>query len=82
MTPPGNDRILGATVVGVHAGDVLHELVVAAKHGVGLAKLSSTIHAYPTLSQSVQRVGDLYQKGRLSPNVSKLFRWLYRVRRS
>jgi pyruvate/2-oxoglutarate dehydrogenase complex dihydrolipoamide dehydrogenase (E3) component len=82
VTPPGKDRILGATVVGVHAGDVLHELVVAAKHGVGLAKLSATIHAYPTLSQSVQRVGDLYQKGRLSPSISKIFRWLYRVRRS
>lgn len=81
VTPPGKDRILGATVVGVHAGDVLHELVVAAKYEVGLAQLSSTIHAYPTLSQSVQRVGDLYQKGRLTPTVAKIFRWLYRIRR-
>jgi len=82
VTPPGKDRILGATVVGVHAGDVLHELVVAGKYGVGLAKLSSTIHAYPTLSQSVQRVGDLFQKGRLTPTIAKIFRWVYRARRS
>lgn len=81
LTPPGKDQILGATVVGVHAGDVLHELVVAAKHGIGLAKLSSTIHAYPTLSQSVQRVADIYQRGRLTPTVAKIFRWLYRIRR-
>ncbi len=82
LTPPGKDTILGATVVGVHAGDILHELVVAAKHGVGLSKLSGTIHAYPTLSQCVQRVGDAYQKTRLTPRVAGLFRWLYRRRRS
>jgi pyruvate/2-oxoglutarate dehydrogenase complex dihydrolipoamide dehydrogenase (E3) component len=82
VTPPGKDRILGATVVGLHAGDVLHELVVAGRHGVGLAKLSSTIHAYPTLSQSVQRVGDLFQRSRLTPRVSRIFQWLYRLRRS
>jgi pyruvate/2-oxoglutarate dehydrogenase complex dihydrolipoamide dehydrogenase (E3) component len=82
LTPPGKDRILGATVVGAHAGDILHELVVAAKHGVGLSKLSGTIHAYPTFSQCVQRVGDAYQKTRLTPKVAGIFRWLYRRRRS
>jgi pyruvate/2-oxoglutarate dehydrogenase complex dihydrolipoamide dehydrogenase (E3) component len=82
LAPPGKDKILGATVVGVHAGDVLHELVVAAKHGVGLSKLSATIHAYPTLSQSVQRVADTYQRTKLTPRVAGIFRWLYRRRRS
>jgi pyruvate/2-oxoglutarate dehydrogenase complex dihydrolipoamide dehydrogenase (E3) component len=82
LTPPGKDRILGATIVGVHAGDILHELVVAAKHGVGLSRLSGTIHAYPTLSQSVQRVSDAYQRTRLTPRVAGIFRWLYRLRRS
>jgi pyruvate/2-oxoglutarate dehydrogenase complex dihydrolipoamide dehydrogenase (E3) component len=82
LTPPGKDRILGATVVGLHAGDVLHELVVAGKHGIGLSRLSATIHAYPTLSQSVQRVGDQFQKTRLTPRVAGIFRWLYRWRRS
>ncbi|MFQ5793215.1 MAG: dihydrolipoyl dehydrogenase family protein [Acidobacteriota bacterium] len=82
LTRRGKDKILGATVVGVHAGDVLHELVVAGKHGIGLSQLSSTIHAYPTLSQCVQRVGDLYQKTRITPRVAGVFRWLYRRRRS
>jgi pyruvate/2-oxoglutarate dehydrogenase complex dihydrolipoamide dehydrogenase (E3) component len=82
LTPPGKDKILGATVVGMHGGDVLHELVVAAKHGVGLSKLSGTIHAYPTLAQSVQRVGDAFQRTRLTPRVAGIFRWLYRWRRS
>lgn len=81
LTSPGKDRILGATVVGVHAGEVLHELVLAGKNGIGLAQLSSTIHAYPTFSQSVQRVADLYQKRRLTPTVAKIFSWLFRIRR-
>jgi pyruvate/2-oxoglutarate dehydrogenase complex dihydrolipoamide dehydrogenase (E3) component len=81
LTARGADRILGATVVGVHAGDVLHEIVVAAKHGIGLSKLSGTIHAYPTLSSSVQRVADSFQRTKLTPRVARIFRWLYRWRR-
>jgi pyruvate/2-oxoglutarate dehydrogenase complex dihydrolipoamide dehydrogenase (E3) component len=81
VTAAGKDRILGATVVGSQAGNVLHELLIAGKYGIGLAQLSSTIHAYPTLSQGVQRVGDLYQKKRLTPTVAKIFTWLYRTRR-
>jgi pyruvate/2-oxoglutarate dehydrogenase complex dihydrolipoamide dehydrogenase (E3) component len=82
LTPPRKDKILGATVVGAHGGDVLQELVVAGKHGIGLSRLSGTIHAYPTLAQSVQRVADSYQKTRLTPRVAGIFRWLYRWRRS
>ena len=82
LTRAGKDSILGATVVGVHAGEVMHEVLVAAKHGIGLSKLSATIHAYPTLSSSVQRVADSFQKTRLTPTAMKLFRWLYRRRRN
>ncbi len=82
LTEPGKDRILGATVVGVHAGEVIHEVLVAAKHGIGLSKLSATIHAYPTLSSSVQRVADQFQRTRLTPRLAAIFRWLYRRRRS
>jgi pyruvate/2-oxoglutarate dehydrogenase complex dihydrolipoamide dehydrogenase (E3) component len=77
----GKDRILGATVVGARAGEVMHELLVAAKHGIGLSRLSATIHAYPTYSSSVQRVADAFQKTKLTPRVAGLFRWLYRRRR-
>jgi pyruvate/2-oxoglutarate dehydrogenase complex dihydrolipoamide dehydrogenase (E3) component len=82
LTPRGKDAILGATVVGAHAGEVMHELLVAAKHGIGLSKLSGTVHAYPTYSSSVQRVADSFQKTRLTPRVARAFRWLYRWRRS
>ena len=82
LTEAGKDKILGATVAGVHAGEVMHEVLVAAKHGIGLSKLSATIHAYPTLSSSVQRVADAFQKTRLTPTVASIFKWLYRRRRS
>ena len=82
LTEAGKDKILGATVTGVHAGEVIHEVLVAAKHGIGLSKLSGTIHAYPTLSSSVQRVADAFQKTKLTPRVANIFKWLYRRRRS
>ena len=82
LTKKGTDKILGATVVGVHGGEVMHELLVAAKHGIGLSKLSGTIHAYPTLSSSVQRVADAYKKTTLTPRVAKIFKWLYKRRRA
>jgi pyruvate/2-oxoglutarate dehydrogenase complex dihydrolipoamide dehydrogenase (E3) component len=82
LTEKDSDKILGATVVGVHAGEVLHEVLVAAKHGIGLSKLSGTIHAYPTLSSSVQRVADQYRRSKLTPRIAAVFEWLYRWRRS
>ena len=82
LTEAGKDKIVGATVTGVHAGEVIHEVLVAAKHGIGLSKLSGTIHAYPTLSSSVQRVADSFQKTKLTPRVANIFKWLYKRRRS
>ena len=52
LTVPGRDRILGATIVGVHAGDLLAEYVLAMKHGLGMNKILGTIHTYPTLSEA------------------------------
>jgi pyruvate/2-oxoglutarate dehydrogenase complex dihydrolipoamide dehydrogenase (E3) component/uncharacterized membrane protein YdjX (TVP38/TMEM64 family) len=52
LTVPGKDRILGVTIVGVHAGDLLAEYVLAMKHGLGLNKILGTIHTYPTLSEA------------------------------
>jgi len=52
LTPPGSDRILGATIVGAHAGDLLAEYVLAMKHGLGLNKILGTIHTYPTLAEA------------------------------
>jgi pyruvate/2-oxoglutarate dehydrogenase complex dihydrolipoamide dehydrogenase (E3) component len=52
LTVPGKDRILGVTIVGEHAGDLLAEFVLAMKHGLGLGKILSTIHIYPTLAEA------------------------------
>lgn len=52
LTVPGKDRILGVTIVGTHAGDLLAEYVLAMKHGLGMNKILGTIHTYPTLAEA------------------------------
>jgi pyruvate/2-oxoglutarate dehydrogenase complex dihydrolipoamide dehydrogenase (E3) component/uncharacterized membrane protein YdjX (TVP38/TMEM64 family) len=52
LTVPGKDRILGVTIVGAHAGELLAEYVLAMKHGLGLNKILGTIHTYPTLAEA------------------------------
>jgi pyruvate/2-oxoglutarate dehydrogenase complex dihydrolipoamide dehydrogenase (E3) component/uncharacterized membrane protein YdjX (TVP38/TMEM64 family) len=51
ITPRGKDKVLGATIVGPHAGDLLAEFILAMKHGIGLNKILGTIHPYPTLAE-------------------------------
>jgi pyruvate/2-oxoglutarate dehydrogenase complex dihydrolipoamide dehydrogenase (E3) component len=78
LTRKGSDRILGATIVSERAGDLVHELVLAMKAGVGLKTISGTIHAYPTFAEVSRRLADEYQKSRLTPGLRRLFEWLYR----
>jgi pyruvate/2-oxoglutarate dehydrogenase complex dihydrolipoamide dehydrogenase (E3) component/uncharacterized membrane protein YdjX (TVP38/TMEM64 family) len=52
LTAPGKDRILGATIAGEHAGDLIVEFIAAMKHGIGLNKILGTIHIYPTLAEA------------------------------
>ena len=54
LTAPGKDRILGATIAGEHAGDLLMEFVLAMRHGLGLKKLLGTIHIYPTMAEGAR----------------------------
>jgi pyruvate/2-oxoglutarate dehydrogenase complex dihydrolipoamide dehydrogenase (E3) component len=77
LTEKDGDRILGVTLVAEHAGDLVHELALAMKAGIGLKQVSATIHAYPTLAAVSQRTADLYQRSRLTPLTRKLFGWLY-----
>jgi pyruvate/2-oxoglutarate dehydrogenase complex dihydrolipoamide dehydrogenase (E3) component/uncharacterized membrane protein YdjX (TVP38/TMEM64 family) len=62
ITPRGSDRILGATVVGADAGNLLAEFVLAMKHGLGLGKLQSTIHVYPTQAEANKYVAGEWRK--------------------
>jgi len=77
LTAKGSDRILGATIVAPHAGDLLHEFVLAMKAGIGLGKIASTIHAYPTFAELARKAGDKYNKTRLTPRAKQIFIWLY-----
>lgn len=52
LTVPGKDKILGATIVGTHAGDLIAEYILAMKHGLGMNKILGTIHIYPTLAEA------------------------------
>lgn len=62
LTAPGKDRILGATIVGAHAGELLAEFVLAMKHGIGLNKLLGTIHIYPTMSEANKYVAGNWKR--------------------
>jgi len=81
LTERGRDRILGATIAGERAGDLIHELVLAMKHGIGLKAISATIHAYPTFAEVARKTADRYQRSRLTPAARRLFEWLYRRQR-
>jgi len=70
----GTDRILGATLVAGHAGDMIGEVTLAMTHGLGLKKLATTIHPYPTHGEMWKKVADAYNRGRLTPTVQKWFR--------
>lgn len=73
----GTDQIVGATVVAENAGDMISELTLAMTAGMGLKKIGSTIHPYPTQAEVIRKLGDQYNKTRLTPTVSSLFKkWL------
>jgi pyruvate/2-oxoglutarate dehydrogenase complex dihydrolipoamide dehydrogenase (E3) component len=73
----GTDRILGATIVASHAGEMISEISVAIDHGVGLGSLANVIHPYPTQAEAIRKAGDAYNRTRLTPGVKKLLeRWL------
>lgn len=75
LTEKGSDQLLGVTIVGSHAGDLLHELALAMHQKVGLKKIASMIHIYPTLAEISKRIADTYQRSRLTPRTQ---RWLRR----
>ncbi len=73
----GSDRILGATIVARHAGEMISEITLAMVGGAGLGTLASVIHPYPTQAEAIRQTGDLYSRTRLTPFVKKIFgAWL------
>ncbi|MEX0866054.1 MAG: mercuric reductase [Pirellulales bacterium] len=73
----GTDKIVGATIVASGAGEMISEITLAMTHGLGLAKIGGTIHPYPTQTEAIRKLGDQYNRTRLTPLVKKLFnKWL------
>lgn len=67
-------KILGGTIVTRHAGEMISELTLAITHGLKLGALSTTIHPYPTQAEVMRRIGDVYNRTRLSPIISQIFK--------
>ncbi len=75
LTVPGKDKILGVTIVGEHAGDLLAEFVLAMKHGLGLNKILGTIHTYPTWAEANKYVAGEWKRAH---QPKKLLEWVAR----
>jgi pyruvate/2-oxoglutarate dehydrogenase complex dihydrolipoamide dehydrogenase (E3) component len=76
LTPPGKDRILGVTVVGEQAGELLAEWVLAMKHGLGLNQVLGTVHAYPTRAESSKYAAGVWKRAHQPVS---LLRWVERL---
>jgi hypothetical protein len=78
----GSDKILGATIVAAHAGDMINEFSVLMKAGVGAKIIAGTIHPYPTQAEVNKRVVNLWRKAHFTPRTKallvRLFAWMRR----
>lgn len=77
----GSDKIVGATIVARHAGDMISEITTAMMAGAGMRTLSQTIHPYPTQAEAIKKAADAWNRTRLTPTVSRLFATWLRWRR-
>lgn len=81
LTPPGKDTILGVTIAGEHAGDLLAEFVFAMKHGHGLGKFLGTIHTYPTLAEANKFAAGEWRKAHVNDRALRLLERFHAWRR-
>ncbi|MBD3641724.1 MAG: FAD-dependent oxidoreductase [Marinobacter sp.] len=81
LTPPGKDKILGAVVVGTHAGEILAEFTLAMKHGLGLNKILGTIHPYPTWNESAKYAAGEWKRAHAPEGILRLLEKLHGWRR-
>jgi len=81
LTKPGSDRILGATIVGSHAGELLTEYVLAMTHGLGLKQIMGTIHVYPTLAEAAKLAAGSWRKAHAPEHLLRWVGWLHALRR-
>ena len=74
LTVPGKDKILGVTIVGAHAGDLIAEFVLAMKHKLGLKKILGTIHIYPTMTEANKMAAGNWQRAHAPQKILKLLK--------
>ena len=77
----GTGKILGATIVASHAGDLISEITTAMAAKMGLGSIANVIHPYPTQAEAIKKVGDAYNRTRLTPFAKRLFGTLLAWRR-
>jgi pyruvate/2-oxoglutarate dehydrogenase complex dihydrolipoamide dehydrogenase (E3) component len=77
----GTDRILGATLVAEHAGEMINEISVAITGGLGLGRVGATIHPYPTQAEVFRKAADAWRRRKLTPRVKRLFQTFFRLLR-
>ena len=82
LTPPGKDKILGVTIAGEHAGDLITEFILAMQNGLGLNKVLGTIHIYPTMAESARFVAGNWKRKQVSERTLKILSGFNRWRRS
>lgn len=82
LTPPGSDRILGATIVGSHAGEIIAEYVAAMKHGLGLNKILGTIHIYPTFAEANKYAAGVWKRANAPQKALEFLSRYHKWRRS
>ena len=75
----GTDRIVGATLVADHAGDILGELYLAISQKIGLGKIAATIHPYPTQVEVIKKAADAWRRTKLTPTAQKVFAAFFKV---
>lgn len=81
LTVPGKDKILGATIVGAHAGELITEYISAMRHGIGLNKILGTIHIYPTWSEANKYAAGVWKRAHAPQTLLKLVEWFHARRR-
>lgn len=81
LTKPGTDRILGVTICGYHAGDLLPEFVFARKYGFGLNRVLSTIHAYPTMAEANKYAAGAWKKAHAPEGLLRILEKIHAWRR-
>ncbi len=77
----GSDKILAATLVAPHAGEMISEITLAMNAGMSLSAIASVIHPYPTQSAIIKQAADVYNRKRLTPRVQKMLKFIIKIGR-